>query len=108
LSLYLQFDRFVEVRDGLESALTEMECAAANLRRVSREHGVHVANAIADVDGCYVHMSVMSRACGKMDDVAEKLENVTNRLFNVVHEESPPCEVQEEFISYNIDDLGWV
>jgi hypothetical protein len=43
LSLYLQFDRFVEVRNGLESALTEMECAAADLRRVSREHGIRVA-----------------------------------------------------------------
>jgi hypothetical protein len=107
-SLYLHFDRYVEVRDGLQSALTEMERAAADLRIVSREHGVRVANAATDMDVHYFHLSVMTRACGKMNDVAEKLENATSRLFNVLHEESPPHEVQEEYISWNIDDLGWV
>jgi hypothetical protein len=67
----LQFDKFVEARNGLESALTEMERAALDLRRVSREHGVCVTNKAAGVDGRYVHLFVMSQAYDKMDDVAE-------------------------------------
>jgi hypothetical protein len=106
----LQFDRFIEVRNGLESALGEMERAAAELRTMSREHGVRVAKVAADVDGRYVHMVVMSRACGKMDNIVEKLENSANKLFHLVPEESPAREVQEEYFSfnYNIDNLGWV
>jgi hypothetical protein len=92
----LQFDKFVEVSDGLESALTEAERVADDLRGVLRKHGVCVANAATDVDGHYIHMSVISRACGKMDDVTEKPKNVTNKICNLVHEESPPREVQEE------------
>jgi uncharacterized coiled-coil protein SlyX len=104
----LQFDRFVEVRNGLESALAEIERVAAELRRVLREHEVRVGKVATDVDGPYVYMPVMNRACSKMDDVAEKLKNSANKLFNLVHEESPPREVQEEYASYNINDPDWV
>jgi hypothetical protein len=48
-----------------------MERAALDLRRVSMEHGVCVTNKAAGVDGRYVHLSVMSQAYGKMNDVAE-------------------------------------
>jgi hypothetical protein len=44
-------------------------------------------------------MAVMTRACGKMVDVAEKLESVTNTLRNALSEESLPHEVQVEYIS---------
>jgi dUTPase len=78
------------------------------LRKVSREHGVYVANAATDVDSRYVQMVVMAWACGKMDGVVEKLEKVVNILMNVLASESPPHDVQEEYILWNLDDPGWV
>jgi hypothetical protein len=51
---------------------------------VAREHEVCVAHAAADVDSCYVHMTVSTWACGKMDGVAEKLKNVASNLMNVL------------------------
>jgi hypothetical protein len=104
----VQFDRYNKVWDGLDSAITEMAHVAANLRKVSREHVVCVANVAANVDSRYVHMAVMTRACGKMDGVAEKLKNVANSLVNVLAGPSPPHEMQEEYISWNLDDSGWV
>jgi uncharacterized coiled-coil protein SlyX len=53
------------------------------------EHRVRVAN----VDSRYVHMTVMTQVCGKMNDVAEKMKNVANRFINVLADESPPHEV---------------
>jgi uncharacterized coiled-coil protein SlyX len=38
-------------------------------------------------------MAVMTRACGKMDDVAEKLKNVAKSLMDVLASQSPPHEV---------------
>jgi hypothetical protein len=94
----LQLDRYHEVWDAADSAITEGAHDADDLRKVSEEHGVRVAHA-ANVDSRYVHMAVMTRACGKMVDVAEKLESVTNTLRNALSEESLPHEVQEEYIS---------
>jgi hypothetical protein len=50
--------------------------SADDLRDVSREHEVSFANVATGVDGHYVHLSVMTMACRKMVDVAEKLESV--------------------------------
>jgi hypothetical protein len=87
------------VWDVLDFVITEMAHAAADLRKVSSEHEVRVAHAAADVGSRYVHMAVMSRACSKMDGVAEKLKNVANNLMNVLAGQSPPHEVQEEYLS---------
>jgi uncharacterized coiled-coil protein SlyX len=38
-------------------------------------------------------MAVMTRACGKMDDVTEKLKNVAKSLMDVLASQSPPHEV---------------
>jgi hypothetical protein len=81
---------------------------ADDLKYVSREHGVSFANAATGVDGHYVHLPVMTMACRKMVDVAEKLESVAYTLRNALTEESPPREVQDEMISRNLDDSGWV
>jgi hypothetical protein len=105
---YMQFDRHNEVWDGLDYAVTEMVQAAADLRKVTRDHGVCVANAAADVDSRYAHMATMTRARGKMDEVAEKLDNVANSFISVLVVESPPHEMQEEYISSNLDGPGWV
>jgi hypothetical protein len=75
---------------------------------VSREHGVSFVNAATSVDGHYVHLSMMTTACRKMIDVAEKLESVAYTLRNALSEESLPREVQEEMISRSLDDTGWV
>jgi hypothetical protein len=104
----LQLARYRKVWDVADSAIIEMAHAVDNLRKVSREHEVCVANAAADVDGRYVHMVVMTRVCGKMDGVVEKLEIVDKSRRNVLAEESPPHEVQEEYISWSLDDPGWV
>jgi hypothetical protein len=88
----LHYDKYREVYDVADSTITEMDRLADDLRRVSMEHGVRVANA-ADVDGQYVHIAVMTRACGKMDVVAKKLENAAKTLRNALSEESPPREV---------------
>jgi hypothetical protein len=98
----LQYDRYREVYDAVDSAITEMDHLADDLRTVSREHGVRVVN------GRYVHLAGMTRACGKMDIVAEKLENAAKTLRNVLSEASPPHEVQDEMISWSLDDPGWV
>jgi hypothetical protein len=89
-----QFDRYREVRDVTEVAITEMDHLADDLRNVSAQHGVHVAKAVADVDGRYVHMAVMTTACGKMELVADKLKTVDNTLRNMLTEDSPPREAQ--------------
>jgi hypothetical protein len=49
----------------------EMANVVADLRKVTREYGVCVANAATYVNSRYVHMAVMTRPYGKMDDVAE-------------------------------------
>jgi hypothetical protein len=72
----LQFSGYREVWDATNSTIVEIARAADNLRDVSREHGVSFANAAISVDGYYVHLSVMTTACRKMVDVAEKLESV--------------------------------
>jgi hypothetical protein len=51
---------------------------------------------------------MMTTACRKMIDVAEKLESVAYTLRNALSEESLPREVQEEMISRSLDDTGWV
>jgi hypothetical protein len=78
------------------------------MRTVSREHGVRVANPTVNIDGRYVHMAVMTRACGKMDAVANKLEDAAKTLRKVLSKESPPREVLEEHMSWSLDDSGWV
>jgi hypothetical protein len=78
----------------------EMANVVADLRKVTREYGVCVANAATYVNSRYVHMAVMTRPCGKMDDVA--------KVENVMAGPSPPHEVQEEYISWDLDDSGWV
>jgi hypothetical protein len=60
------------VWDAMEAMITEMDHLADDLRQVSVQHGVHVAKAAADVDGRYVHMTVMTTACTKMDLIADK------------------------------------
>jgi hypothetical protein len=100
----LQYDRYKEVYDVADSVITEMDHLADDLRTVSREHGVRDANAITDVDGRYVHMTVMTRACGKMDVVVENLTIVAKTLRNALSEQSPPHKVQEELISWSLDD----
>jgi hypothetical protein len=94
------------VYDAADSVITEMDHLTDDLRTVSWEHGVRVANAATDIDGRYVHMTFMTRACGKMDVVAEELENVAKALRNALFEESPPHEMQEEKISWSLDDPG--
>jgi phosphotransacetylase len=71
-----------------------MDHLADDLRNVSAQHGVHVAKAVADVDGRYVHMAVMTTACGKIELVAGKLETVDKTLRNMLTEDSPPREAQ--------------
>jgi hypothetical protein len=39
------------VWDAMEAMITEMDHLADDLRKVSVQHGVHVAKAAADVDG---------------------------------------------------------
>jgi hypothetical protein len=104
----LQFSRYREVWDATDLAIAEIARATDDLRGVSREHGVNFANAATGVDGHYVHLSVMTMACRKMVDVVEKLESVAYTLRNALTEESPPREVQEEMISQNLNDPGWV
>jgi hypothetical protein len=104
----LQFSRYREVWDATYAVITVIARATNDLRDLSRDHGVCVANAVAGVDGQYVHLEVMTRACSKMVDVAEKLESVAYTLRNALSQESPPREVQEEMISQNLDDPGWV
>jgi phage terminase small subunit len=53
----------------MDSVIVEIARAVDDLR----EHGVSFANAATCVDGHYVHLSVMTTACRKMVDVAEKL-----------------------------------
>jgi bisphosphoglycerate-independent phosphoglycerate mutase (AlkP superfamily) len=86
------------VRDAVYDAISEMDHLAADLREVSMEHGVRIAKA-ANVDGRYVHMAHMTRACSKMDAVAEKLQNVANTLKKAFFEEPPLHEVREEHLS---------
>jgi hypothetical protein len=50
------------VYDAVDSTIIEMDHPTDDLRIVSREHGVCVANVVTYVDGRYVHMSVMTRA----------------------------------------------
>jgi hypothetical protein len=83
------------VRDVAEATITEMYHLADDLRKVSVEHGVHVVKAAVDVYGRYVHMAVMTRACTKMDVVANKLETAAKTLRKPLTKESPPREVQE-------------
>jgi hypothetical protein len=64
------------VWDVVDSVIAEIARAADDLSDVSREHGVSFANATTCVDGHYVHLSVMTTACRKMADVADKLESV--------------------------------
>jgi uncharacterized protein YukE len=87
----VQFGRYYEVQDGLQSAVAEMGKAAAELRKLTRDHGVYVARAAAEVDSRYVHMAVMTQACVKMDEVADKMENVVTRLMDVWAGQSPPA-----------------
>jgi hypothetical protein len=55
-----------------------------------------------------MHYGVLSNTCFKYDQIAEKLEDVSEKLLvEVIAEASPPHEVQEEYVSYNIEDLGW-
>jgi uncharacterized protein YukE len=56
----VQFDRYSEVWDGLDSAVTEMAQVAVDLRKVTRDHGVRVANAAIDMDSHYVYMVVVT------------------------------------------------
>jgi hypothetical protein len=104
---FLQFNRFREVRDATYDAITEMDHLAADLREVSTEHGDRIAKG-ADVDGRYVHIAHMTRACGKMDVVAEKLQNAVKTLRKALSEEPPLHEVLEEHLSWSLDDPGWV
>jgi hypothetical protein len=83
-----------------------MANVARQLRRVTSEHDFRVGNTVADFDSRYVHMAVMSRACSKMDGVAEKLKNVANNHINVFAGQSPPHEVQEE--SSHGTSMTWV
>jgi hypothetical protein len=92
-----QLDRYREGRDAANAAIIEMDHLADDLREVSTKHGVRVAMAAVDVDGRYVHMAVMTRACGKLDVVTDKLETASKTLRKVLSKESPPHEVQEEY-----------
>jgi hypothetical protein len=78
--------KYKEVQDASEAAITKMDHLADDLREVSVDHGVHVAKAVADVEGRYVHMAAMTRACSKMDVVAHKLETATKTLRKAVTE----------------------
>jgi hypothetical protein len=103
-----QLDRYREVRDAADAAIPEMNHHANDLKEVLAEHGVRVVKVAADADGRYVCMTVMTRACDKMDVVADKLEIAIKTLRKALFEESPPCEVQQDYISWSLDDSGWV
>jgi hypothetical protein len=49
----------------------------------------------------------MSNACFKYDQIAEKLETVSKKLLEPLAGASPPHEVQEEYLSFNLDDPYW-
>jgi hypothetical protein len=53
-------------------------------------------------------MAVMTRACGKMDVVADKLKTATKTLRKAVTKESLPREVVEECMSVSFDNPGWM
>jgi hypothetical protein len=95
---FLLFDRYREVRDVAYDAITEMDHLATDLREVLMKHRVCIAKA-ADVDGQYVNIAHMTRACCKMDVVAEKLQNAAKTLRKVLSEEPPLHEVLEEHLS---------
>jgi hypothetical protein len=104
----LQLVRYKEVRDAVEAAITEMDRLADDLREVSADHEIHVAKVAADVEGRYVHMVVITRACGKMGVVADKLKTTAKTLRKAMTKESPPREVVEECMSVSFDDPGWM
>jgi hypothetical protein len=104
----LQLARYKKVWDAVEAVIIEMDRLANDLREVLADHWVHVAKAAADAEGRYVHMAVMTRACGKMDVVADKLKTATKTLRKAVTKESLPREVVEECMSVSFDNPGWM
>jgi hypothetical protein len=89
----LHLTRFDEVKEGLNIAISEMQ---RHMRKLSSEHQIQS------------NYGVLSNAYFKYDQIAKKLKDVSEKLLvEVVAEASPPREVQEEYLSFNIKDPGW-
>jgi hypothetical protein len=50
---------------------------------------------------------VLSNVCFKYDQIVEKLESVSDELLESWAGASPPHEVQEEYLNFNLNDPGW-
>jgi hypothetical protein len=53
-----------------------------------------------------VNVGVLSNACFKYDQIAEKLKSVAEEIMKPWAGASPLREVQEEYVTYNINDPG--
>jgi hypothetical protein len=72
------------------------------MRKLSSEYQIQ------DFRPIHVHYEVLSNACFKYDQITEKLKDLSEKLLvEVVAAASPPHEVQEEYLSFNIEDPGW-
>jgi hypothetical protein len=99
LSCCFQFCRFDDILQGLNTTILEMQQCAADIRKLSSEYQIR------DFRPIHVHYGVLSNACFKYDQIAEKLEDLSKKLLvEVVAAASPPHEVQEEYLSFNIED----
>jgi hypothetical protein len=89
------------VWEALATTITEMKRCAQDMRKLSSEHQIR------DFSPIHVRYGVMSNACFKYDQIAEKLETVSKKLLEPLAGASPPHEVQEEYVSFNLDDPYW-
>jgi hypothetical protein len=71
------------------------------MRKLSSDHQIRYFGPL------HVHYEVLSNACFKYDQIVEKLKSVSDKLMESLAEASPSHEVQEEYLSFNLDDLGW-
>jgi hypothetical protein len=78
-----------------------MKRCARDMRKMSSDHQIR------DFRPIHVHYVVLSNICFKYDQIAEKLKNVSEKLLDSLAGASPPHEVQEEYLSFNLDDPGW-
>jgi hypothetical protein len=102
LVLSLQFDMFDQVWEALNTTISEMQRCAVAMRKLSSDHQIR------DFSSIHVHYGVLSNACFKYDQIEEKLKSVTTKLLDEWCPQSPSHEVQEEYLSFNLDDDGWV
>jgi hypothetical protein len=79
-----------EVFQGLDTAITEIKRCARDMRKISSDHQIR------DFGPIHVHYGVLSNACFKYDQIAEKLETVSKKLL--VEALAGMC--------FNLDDPG--